>query len=72
MPPGDATQACNRLLAALRALGHFVVDVGELEGFSRSVGGHRPKWVNSVIAKNLAQDPELQAARVFTTDLLSF
>jgi predicted ATPase len=65
VPSGDATQACNRLFENLKARGLFVVEVGELEGFARSVGGHGPKWVNSVLTKNLAEDPELENARLF-------
>lgn len=65
VPPGDPTQACNRLLDSLRNKGLFVVEVGELEGFARSVGGHGPKWVNTVLTKDLVSDPELESAREF-------
>jgi hypothetical protein len=65
VPSGDPTQACDRLLATLRSAGLFVVEVGEVEGFARSIGGHGPKWVNAVLAKDLSSDPELDTARQF-------
>jgi hypothetical protein len=65
----DPTKACERLLTTLRASGLHVVEVGELEGYARSEGGHGPKWVNAVLAKPLATDPELEAARSFVTNL---
>lgn len=69
VPSGEATRACDRLLATLRAGGLFVVEVGELEGYAKSEPGHGPKWVNAVLTRPLATDPELQAARTFVTAL---
>jgi hypothetical protein len=69
VPSGDPTKACERLLGKLRAGGLFVVEVGELEGYARSEGGHGPKWVNSVLTRELATDPELETARKFVRDL---
>jgi energy-coupling factor transporter ATP-binding protein EcfA2 len=66
VPSGQPTQMCERLLEKLRARSIVVVEVGELEGFARSVGGHGPAWVNEVITtKNLMIDPELHQAREF-------
>jgi hypothetical protein len=45
--------------------GLHVVEVGELEGYVRTEGGHGPKWVNAVLTRELATDPELEAARKF-------
>lgn len=69
VPSGDATKACERLLAKLRAGGLHVVEVGELEGYVRSEGGHGPKWVNAVLTRPLATDPELESARKFVLEL---
>jgi len=71
IPSGEPTKACNRLLQSFEQKGLFVVPVGELEGFARSVGGHGPKWVNSVLKKNLEKDQELKAARSFVDQVLS-
>lgn len=69
VPPGDPSRACERLLSNLRTDGLFVVEVGELEGFVRTENGHGPKWVNAVLARDLASDPEIEAARRFVQDL---
>lgn len=70
IPSGTPAQACDRLLYKLRSFGIFVVEIGELEGFVRSVGGHGPKWVNEVLRRNLREDPELKEARTFVSALL--
>jgi hypothetical protein len=49
VPSGDATVALDRLLAGLKSLGLFVVPVGEVESFVKSVGHHGPRWVTQVI-----------------------
>ena len=72
VPSGDASKACDRLLAHLRANGLFVVEVGELEGYVRTEGAHGPKWVNSVLMRKLGTDPELETARRFVGDLARF
>lgn len=69
VPSGDPSKACERLLGELRNLGLYVVEVGELEGFARTESGHGPKWVNSVLARNLAEDSELSVARAFVIEL---
>lgn len=47
---GEQHEAARRLVDALKEAGIFVVPVGELEGFVRSVGGHGPSWVADVVA----------------------
>ena len=54
VPSGDPTKTCERLLSKLREGGLHVVEVGELEGYARSEGGHGPKWVNAVLTRALA------------------
>lgn len=71
VPSGEATRAIDRLLKKLREGGLFVVEVGELEGFVRSEGGHGPKWVNTVLSRPLATDVELEPARSFVLGLLT-
>jgi hypothetical protein len=48
-----------------------LVQVGELEGFVRSVGNHGPKWVSAVLEKDLKSDPELEIARRFVRELIA-
>lgn len=69
VPSGEPSRACERLLSRLRAGGLHVVEVGELEGYVRTEGGHGPKWVNAVLTRELAIDPELEAARKFVLKL---
>ena len=70
VPAGQPARACERLLQAFRNAGLYVVEVGELEGFVRTEGGHGPKWVNSVLRRDLLKDPELTAAREFVGRVL--
>lgn len=69
VPSGDPSRACERLLSKLRAGGLFIVEVGELEGYVRTEGGHGPKWVNAVLTRDLATNPELETARTFVLAL---
>jgi hypothetical protein len=69
VPSGQETVAYGRLAQALRSLGVFLVEAGELESFCKSEGKHGPAWVNEVLKRNLASDPELEAARQFVKAL---
>ena len=62
VPPGDAMARLGTLTEALRAIGLFVVEVGELEGFVPEVGGHGPAWVNEVHERGLHSDESASAA----------
>lgn len=70
VPHGHAHLACDRLLLSLRRLGLHVVEVGELECFAKSVGGHGPTWVDAVLQRPIATDPELESARQFVKRLV--
>ncbi|MEG4574138.1 AAA family ATPase [Microcoleus sp. N3A4] len=65
IPNGEATQAFDRLQIKLKSIGLLVLEVGELEGFVKSIGNHGPKWVSEVLAKDLNNDPELEVAKKF-------
>ena len=66
VPSGDPTKQFQKLLGLCEEMGLWIVPVGELEGFCKSVGGHGPRWVQQVIEEyNLASDPELERARDF-------
>ena len=58
------------LLDGLRRIGIFVVEVGEMEGFARTVSTHGAKWVAEVLKRDLAGDKELEDARVFSRSLM--
>jgi hypothetical protein len=71
LPSGDASAAYTRLNVKLRSLGVFLVEVGELEQFCKTTGDHGPAWVVKVLERDLANDPELAAAREFAGALLT-
>ena len=70
LPAGQATQEFYNLFALCKQFGMWIVPVGELEGFCKSVGGHGPRWVQQIIEeRDLAHDPELERARKFVREL---
>lgn len=68
IPSGNATQAFERIQLKFKEKGFFILEVGELECFAKSVGNHGPKWVSEVLTKNLKTDPELAIAREFVKE----
>ena len=70
IPSGEATKKYLELQNLCGQVGLWIVPVGELEGFCKSVGGHGPRWVQQVIeGRNLATDSELESARKFVKQL---
>lgn len=55
---GNQTESFNKINQVLKENNIFIVPVGELEMFIKSVGGHGPDWVNNVLEKipNLNDD----------------
>jgi hypothetical protein len=70
IPSGSPTRSFNNLQIKLKEKGFLILEVGELEGFVRSVGNHGPKWVNEVLNKDLKNDHELEIARQFVKQLI--
>lgn len=69
IPSGEATKAYEKLIKKLKSNNVFIVEVGELESFVKSVGNHGPKWVNEVLAKDLINDLEIESARKFMKEI---
>lgn len=70
LPPGQATQQFKKLEELCRQSGLWIVPVGEMEGFCKSIGDHGPGWVQQVIEqKNLTTDPDLEDARKFMQEV---
>ena len=68
LPAGEPTRQFNELYRKCSEKGLWIVPVGEMEGFCRSVGSHGPGFVEKVLEeKNLGTDPELHEAREFIT-----
>ncbi|KQN32363.1 hypothetical protein ASE92_17305 [Pedobacter sp. Leaf41] len=62
---GDATVAFKKLNLHLEKVGIIIIQIGEIESFDKSVGNHGPKWVNSVLEKDLILSPDLEEIRCF-------
>lgn len=71
IPNGNATQAFIRIQGKFIEKGLLIPEVGELEGFVKSVGNHGPKWINKVLEKDLKNDTELLLARTFVQLILT-
>ena len=71
IPNGDETKAFNRIQKKFQDKGLNILEVGEIENFSKSTGNHGPTWVNEVLKKKLKTDSELELARKFILQLLS-
>lgn len=69
IPSGEATVAYENLIQNLKSKNIYVVELGELESFVKSVGNHGPKWVNEVLIKDLINDPEIESARKFMEEI---
>jgi energy-coupling factor transporter ATP-binding protein EcfA2 len=66
LPGGEPTRQFDALNEKCAALGLWIVPVGEMEGFCRSIGSHGPGFVEKVIEeRNLETDEELKEAREF-------
>ena len=70
IPSGQATQDFQKLQELCKQIGLWIVPVGELEGFCKSVGNHGPRWVQEVIEeRDLETDPGLEQARDFMREI---
>ncbi|NHO43182.1 AAA family ATPase [Acetobacter fabarum] len=66
LPGGEVVSHFDNLLEKCSEIGIWIVPVGEIEGFCRSIGSHGPGFVEKVIEeKDLQSDPELQDLRDF-------
>ncbi len=66
LPHGEPIKQFDKLCKKCSDHRLWIVPVGELEGFCRSVGSHGPRFVEKVLEeRNLEVDPELQEARDF-------
>ncbi len=70
IPSGDASNRFQELKAICKKVGLWIVHVGELEGFCKSVGGHGSRWVQQVLEeRDLSTDAELKCARDFIHEI---
>ena len=70
---GDGPAAFERVDKVLRKNGLFIVPVGEMECFDKTINKQKKDWVYSVLDKyDLASEPKLQSARDFVSALLDY
>ena len=68
LPNGQPSQNFEELFDACSSVGIWLVKVGEMEGFCKSIGNKGQRWVQKVLeTKDIATDPELENARQFMT-----
>ncbi len=66
LPPGEAIKNFDKMSEICSDHRLWIVPVGEIEGFCRSVGSHGPGFVERVLEdRDLENDPELKEAREF-------
>ncbi|MCZ0939551.1 MAG: AAA family ATPase [Caldilineaceae bacterium] len=66
LSPGESIRHFDKLCAKCSDHRLWIVPVGELEGFCRSIGAHGPGFVEKVLEeRDLEADNELQKAREF-------
>lgn len=71
IPSGDPERNYIKLKNTLAEKGIFVVEVGEIERFVKSVGNTGTKWLTKVLEKDFINDPELEKARAFISKIMS-
>ena len=71
VPRGQETEEFDELCLLCGRMGLWIVPVGEMEGFQRSIGRHGPDWVRRVMEGcDLATDPGLEdAPSIYECDL---
>ncbi|MDX2485265.1 MAG: AAA family ATPase [Pseudodonghicola sp.] len=66
LPAGEPIKHFDALSGKCSQHGLWILQVGEIEGFCRSVGSHGPRFVEKVLEeRSLDTDPELKEARDF-------
>lgn len=69
LPSGEANAAGVRLISALRAARTFVVPVGEMEDFEKTIGLHGAAWVSEMLDQG--NHKTCESARTLLTPLLA-
>jgi len=70
---GDEPAAYEKVEAIFKSIGLFVVPVGEMEGFVKTINKEKKEWVYEVLEKyDLAIDPKLEEARRFVGEIIEY
>lgn len=71
IPPGDASAAFDRLSHNLKKIGLHLVEVGQAEGFCRSIGKHGPEFVTKLLEQLDLSDAKLAELRDFVRQVIA-
>ena len=70
---GDAPAAYETVESMCKKVGLFIVPVGEMEGFDKTINKEKKDWVYHVLATyDLAAEPKLIEARTFVQAVVDF
>lgn len=70
---GDEPAAYEKVETLCKSVGLFVVPVGEMEGFVRTINKEKKEWVYEVLENyDLATDPKLERAREFIQAVIDY
>lgn len=70
---GDEPAAYEKVENLCKSVGLFVVPVGEMEGFVKTINKEKKEWVYEVLEHyNLAADPKLEEARRFVQAVIDY
>lgn len=70
---GDAPAAYERVEAICKSVGLFVVPVGEMECFDKTINKEKKEWVYCVLEKyDLATEPKLEDVRKFVQSVIEY
>ena len=70
---GDAPAAYETVESMCKKVGLFIVPVGEMEGFDKTINKEKKDWVYHVLATyDLAAEPKLTEARTFVQAVVDF
>ena len=70
---GNEPAAYEKVEGICKSIGLFVVPVGEMEGFVKTINKEKKEWVYEVVEKyDLATDPKLEDARRFVAEIVEY
>ena len=70
---GDAPAAYDNIESICQSVGFFIVPVGEMECFDKTINKEKKEWVYQVLENyNLAIEPKLENARNFVKLLINY
>lgn len=70
---GDEPAAYEKIEELCRTVGLFVVPVGEMEGFDKTINKEKKEWVYEVLGKyDLAVEPKLEEVRKFVQAVVDY